>query len=660
MLRVDVLLLDLVIVLGAARLLGFLARKVGQPPVIGEIVAGILLGPTLLGPWLGGELFGPDIRPALSALADVGLVLFMFVVGLELDQKLVRGKGKAAASIALGSSGVPFVLGVVLALFLVGDHAEEGKSLPFVLFLGAAMAATAFPVLARILTDRKLHRTTLGGLALASAAVIDVLAWTVLAVVVAIAGAGESTSQWQVLLAVPYAAVMFLVVRPLLARLVPAFERAGRLTPGLLSVVLIGLFASAWVTEWMHVHFIFGAFLFGAVMPREGADHLNHQILERLEQLAVLLLLPMFFVVSGMNVNLRTLTVSSLWVLLAILAVAIGGKLAGSYLGARLQRVPGRQASALAVLLNTRGLTEIVILTVGLQKGVLSPELFSLMVLMALLTTALTAPLLKWVYPDRRIARDIADAERVALGTPDSYRVLTVVPGEPAASAPLAGLAAALAAARAPSEVVLGHLRPYPQGRLEVGIGLWSELTEMTEALGGLEVMAAKVRERGVEARVVTRFSADVPAELPGMVESASPALVLVPEDAPGRESLLGDATGRVITVRPGAYEALDGAGPVAVLNGPGDAAAHVALQLALATGRPLVVLSRGRGLSLAQRLSKLGVDVTSAVEAPADALLVAPDDGTAPAGAHLLVRAEQDADPVDWESAVPARERTS
>jgi len=275
MLHVEVLLLDLVIVLGAARLLGSLARRLGQPPVIGEIVAGILLGPTLLGPWIGDDLFGPDMRPALTALADVGLILFMFVVGMELDQKLVRGKGKVAGSIALGSTAVPFVLGALLALGLAERHAH-GKTLPFVLFLGAAMSATAFPVLARILTDREMHRTTLGGLALASAAIIDVLAWTILAIVVGLAGAEAASGQWQVLLAVPYAAVMFLVVRPLLARLVPAFERAGRLTPGLLSVVLLGLIGSAWATEWMHVHFIFGAFLFGAVMPREGAERLNH------------------------------------------------------------------------------------------------------------------------------------------------------------------------------------------------------------------------------------------------------------------------------------------------------------------------------------------------------------------------------------------------
>ncbi|MFC4587156.1 cation:proton antiporter [Sphaerisporangium corydalis] len=652
MLRVDVLLLDLVIVLGAARLLGLLAKRVGQPPVIGEIVAGILLGPTLLGPWIGDDLFGPDMRPALSALADVGLILFMFVVGLELDQKLVRGKGKVAASISVGSTVVPFVLGVLLALTLADEHAH-GRTLAFVLFLGAAMSATAFPVLARILTDRGMQRTMIGGLALASAAVIDVLAWTVLAVVVAIAGTEAATGQWQILLAVPYVALMFFVVRPLLARLVPAFERAGRITPGLLSIVLLGLLTSAWATEWMHIHFIFGAFLFGAVMPRAGAEKLNHQILERLEQLAVLLLLPMFFVVSGLNVNLRTLTVGSFGVLAAILAVAIGGKLAGSYLGARLRRLPGRQASALAILLNTRGLTEIVILTVGLQKGVLDGELYSLMVLMALLTTAMTGPLLRRVYPDRRVARDIAEAARVTLDGTTSYRVLVVIPGDPLDAGPLAWLAASLASARTPSEVVLGHLQPYPAGRLEVGTGLSSELAGMTETLGALEALAAGVRGRGPEARVVSRFSADVAAELPGLAESARPDVVVLARDTPGLDRVVAEATCRTVTVLPGTYEMT---GPVAVHPGQDDAAAHIALQLALATGRPLVVLGRGRGAALAQRLARLGVETTSADEAPSGALVVAAAGAAAPSGAHLLVRAEQDADPVDWAAVTPSK----
>ncbi len=703
MFHVDVLLLDLVIVLAAARLLGALARRLRQPPVIGEIVAGILLGPTLLGPWIGDDLFAADMRPPLQALASAGLVLFMFVVGLELDQKLVRGRGRTAITVALGSTAVPFAAGIVLALGLAGEHAQ-GRGLPFVLFLGAAMAATAFPVLARILTDRDMHRTSLGGLALAAAAVIDVLAWTILAVVVAIAGAGGASGQWKVLLALPYALVMFLLVRPLLARLAPAFERAGRLTPGLLSIVLIGLFASAWATEWAQIHYIFGAFVFGAVMPREEA--LVHQILERLEQLAVLLLLPMFFVVAGMNVDLRALETGSLGTLAAILAVAVGGKLLGSYGAARLSRVPTRQAAALATLLNTRGLTEIVILTVGLQKGVLDQELYSLMVVMALVTTAMTGPLLRRVYPDRRIARDIAEAERAALGEHAAHRVLvvlpivtppvasnaTVAPGaavDPAATVAdarsLVALTAALAASASPSEVVLAHLRPYPHGRLEVGTGLSSELLEMTETLSALEDLAAEVRREDLDVRVVSRFAADVAAELPALIASAEPDLLVLPADAPGRGEILSGTTCRAVTVAavpwgstaPAAAQGSDvhgtatapgpsgrppgprgrpwAASAVAVQHGSGDAPAHVALALSLAVDRPLVVIG---GRSLAGRLAKLGVDVSAAAEPPQDAVVVAAETTPPPPGAHLVVRAELDADPVDWTTAVPARSR--
>ncbi|MER5644093.1 cation:proton antiporter [Streptosporangium sp. NPDC002524] len=658
----DLLLLDLVIVLAAARLFGALARRLGQPPVIGEIVAGILLGPTLLGPLIGDQLFGPEMRPPLQALANVGLVLFMFVVGLELDQKLVRGKGRIAVTVALGSTVVPFVLGCVLALAVADEHVGGGRTLPFVLFMGAAMAATAFPVLARILTDRGMQRITLGGLALASAAVIDVLAWTVLAVVVGIAGAGEAEGQWKVLLALPYALVMFLVVKPLLARLVPAYEKAGRLTPGLLSLVLIGLIGSAWATEWMHVHFIFGAFVFGTVMPREGAERLNHEILERLEQLAVLLLLPMFFVVAGLNVNLRELDLSSLGTLAAILAVAIGGKLLGSYAAARTQRLPARQSWTLAALLNTRGLTEIVILTVGLQKGVLDDELYSLMVVMALVTTAMTGPLVRRLYPDRRVARDIADAERAALGVSAAHRVLVIVPEPAAEQAPLVGLATALALSKTPSEVVLGHLRPYPAGRLEVGSGLSSELAELAETLQELETLAAAARERGPDARVVSRFGADVAGELPGLASGARPDLLVLPAGVPGHAGVRDGATCRVVTVAESVTKSVtessypfEQAGPVAVHHRPGDdAAAHVALTLAMSRGRPLVVTGGNRASALAQRLVRLGVEATSG-PVPEGALVVAADTANAPEGAHLLVRAEQDADPVDWAEAVSA-----
>jgi K+:H+ antiporter len=687
MLRVDLLLLDLVVVLALARLLGAGARLLHQPPVLGEILAGILLGPSLLGSaWLGSwlgfspgrELFPAGLRPALTALADVGLVLFMFVVGMELDQKLVRGKGRVAAGVCLGSMLLPFALGCGVALWLAGRHAPPDRTLAFVLFFGAAMSATAFPVLARILTDRGMQRTELGGLALASAAVIDVLAWTLLAVVVAIAGT-EGNEQWHVALAVPYALVMLFGVRPLLRRLVPSYQRSGRLTPGLLALVLIGLLASAWATEWMQVHFIFGAFLFGAVMPRSGlpvrgqggtdlaAERLGQEILERLEQLAVLLLLPMFFVVSGLAVDLTTLNLGAMGALAVILVVAVVGKLAGAYAGARLTGVARRRSAALATLINTRGLTEIVILTVGLQKGVLDNELFSLMIVMALVTTAMTGPLLRWIHPDHQIARDLAEAERAALGEPTVYRVVAVLPTVPPdhgwpepplartpenlASADassghaVAALAAALAAGRPPAEVVLAHLRPYPAGRLEVGLGLSSELAEMAGALGALESYAAEFGSEELPVRVISRFASDVSIELPELVAAAQADLVVTPAGAPGHERLRANATGRLVTlVRP------DGSGltgrQVAVRYDGGadaDAAAAVALSLAGGHGRPLVIVGGRRAAALAARLAEAGADVRAAAAVPDDSTVVAPDTGESPASGDMLVRAERD-----------------
>lgn len=473
----------------------------------------------MLGDLIGGELFPADLRPVLKGLADVGLVLFMFVVGLELDQQLVRGRGRVAASVSLGSTLPSFGLGCLVALWLAADH-DQGRTLPFVLFFSAAMSATAFPVLARILTDRQMHRTRLGGLAPACAAVVDVLTWTALAVAVAIAGSGGS-DQWRVALTVPFALVMFLGVRPVLRRLVPAYEKAGRLTPDLLALVLIGLFASAWATEWMHVHFIFGAFLFGAVMPRAGAERLNHEILKRLEQLAVLLPLPMFFVVAGMSVDLTALEASGVGALAAILVVAIGGKLGGAYAAARLQRVPGRQAAALAALLNTRGLTEIVILSVGLEKGVLDTELYSLMVVMALITTAMTGPLLSRVYPARLVEQDLAEARRAVAGPRVDRRVVVVVED--------------------PERV--------------------GGLAEMADTMARLERLAAAIRAEGPPVRVVSRFSADVAAELPELVAGTDPDVIVIASTAPGRAAVRRAAGRRITLVDPAERRVVQPAG---------------------------------------------------------------------------------------------------
>lgn len=651
---VDVLLLDIVVILVAARLLGWLAKKVGQPSVIGEILAGILLGPTLLGHFDGGALFPEAVHPALTALADMGLVLFMFVVGLELDQKLVRGKAKVAVSIASGSTLLPFALGIGLALWLADEHGGDNP-IWFVIFFGAAMSATAFPVLARILTDRRMEQTQPGGLALASAAIIDVFVWIVFAVIVAFAGTGEE-GQWHTILAIPFVILMIVVVRPLLRRLVTAFQQAGRLTPGLLALVLLGLVASSWATEWMHIHFIFGAFLFGAVMPREGAEALTHEILERLEQLAVLLLLPMFFVVSGLNVDLSALKVDDIGVLLAILAVAIGGKLIGTYVAARLAKVPGRQASLLATLLNTRGLTEIVILSVGLEKGLLNQELFSLMVVMALVTTALSGWMQKLVYSDRRVARDIAEAERAQLGEHAAYRSMALVPSI-VADTGLAKLATYLTAGYRPAEVVLGHLRPYPRTELEVGGGLTSELADMAGAMGELERLAGEVGTAEVPAKVVSRFGRDTAAELPDFVDAAEPDLVLLSSDVPGLAAVRAAHEDRLVIVNAERRGELaeDGSGSlpsVAVRHDGGiaaDIAAELALRISTAAGVPLVAVGGRRAQALVGRLGKVGVAVSQEETPPLGALVVAADGSAEAADAHLLVRPERDADAVDW-----------
>jgi Kef-type K+ transport system membrane component KefB len=389
------LLLDLVVILATARLFGAISRRCGQPVVIGEILAGIALGPTLLGQLVGHRLFPAAVLPSLTTVADIGLVLYMFTVGMDLDAELVRHKLRVAAGVAAGATVLPLALGCGLAIWLAPRYAS-GAELPFVMFFAVSVSATAFPVLARILTDRGLDRTLLGGLSLASAAVIDVVCYALLAVVVAIASAAGHES-WRLLLAPVYFVVMFAAVRPFLKRLLaPADRRVGPVTTAKLCIVLIGLFASAWVTQWMQLNFIFGAFAFGAMMPRSAG--VIRPVRASLES-AVQLMLPVFFVVTGLTVNLAELRPAALGILAAILAVSIAGKVGGGYAGARLTGIPPRGSAVMAALVNTRGLTELVILSVGLQQHLLSPQLYALLVVMALVTTAMTGPLINWLEP---------------------------------------------------------------------------------------------------------------------------------------------------------------------------------------------------------------------------------------------------------------------
>lgn len=405
---VDLLLLEIAVILAAARLCGAVARRCGQSPVIGEIVAGIALGPTLLGHLVGTRLFPSSTGSALTALADVGLVLFMFTVGLDLDFALIRGRSRAVAAVSTGATAVPFVLGLGLALLLAPDYAHGARA-PFVLYFAVSISATAFPVLARILTDRNMQYTLLGSVAFASAAVIDVVSYALLAIAVALAAASGGQT-WRLALAPVFLLLMLCVVRPVARRAGTAFERSGKLTPALLTTLLIGLFAASWATQWMQLNLVFGAFLFGAMLPRTHA--LTEALTERLSS-AVHLLLPIFFAVAGLTVDLSGLRIGAVGVLAAVLATSVAGKLGGGYAGARSAGIPRRGAAVLAALVNTRGLTEIVILSVGLQDHLLGTGLYSLLVVMALITTAMTAPLVRRLYPDERLRQDLVDTDRV-------------------------------------------------------------------------------------------------------------------------------------------------------------------------------------------------------------------------------------------------------
>lgn len=412
------LLVGVAVILLATRLAGNLAERLRQPRVIGEMAAGILLGPTLFHGALSTALFPADTRPLLSALANLGVAVFMFLVGLELDHRIVRGNSTAALTTSLGAVLMPFGIGFGIAFVL----REPNSSMPgFALYIGTALSITAFPVLARILRDRDLHRTEIGGLALTCAALADLAAWTILAGVVAMLGAAQH--QWRLALVVPYLLVMLFAVRPLLRRL-------ARREPSATAIVAVvaGLLLSAACTEWLGLHFIFGAFFFGVLMPRTGAELLTRVLHDRVDTFSTTLLLPIFFVMAGLQVNLSGLTVAGLGELALVLAAAIVGKLGGAYLGARLGRRHRRDAAILASLMNTRGLTELIVLSLGLQLGIIDGYLYSLLVVMALVTTAMTGPLLTLLLGAAGLgdpAEPVAEPRR-AVGDVDASGDLTV------------------------------------------------------------------------------------------------------------------------------------------------------------------------------------------------------------------------------------------
>lgn len=400
----SILLLQLVVIIVAARSVGKLFKKIGQPPVLGEIVAGIVLGPSLLG-WLSPPamtfLFPAHSMETLKLLSQIGVALFMFVVGMELDVQHLRQKARTAVMVSNASIIVPFFLGTALSLWLYSSLAPAGTSFTaFALFIGVAMSITAFPVLARILEDRGMSQTYLGSIALTCAAVDDVTAWCMLAMVIAVAQSGSVAASFLTIgSTLIFICLMLLVIKPQLARWLPAGKNPREFTRGLVAGVLAFVLTCALVSEAIGIHALFGAFLAGVVIP-SGAG-LRTLLKERIETFSAVALLPLFFAFTGLRMQISLLDDWESWAIGAVIVVvAIAGKLVASMLMARWTGMNWRDSFSLGVLMNTRGLVELIVLNIGYDLGVLSARAFAMLVLMALITTFMTGPMLSLVRHD--------------------------------------------------------------------------------------------------------------------------------------------------------------------------------------------------------------------------------------------------------------------
>jgi Kef-type K+ transport system membrane component KefB len=392
------LILSIGVILLAARLFGLVFQRLGQPRVVGEMTAGIILGPSFLGkffPRAFAYVFPSSSTPALMALSEVGLLLFMFVVGLEVDLKRIQKQRAAVVLISNISIVLPLALGVGLATALYPQFAGEYVSFSsFALFMGTAMSVTAFPVLARILKERNLLGTGLGTMAISCAAIDDISAWLLLAILTAMM---HSTSSWhgfavRLLLLATFVIIMLAPIRRAASFIESLYQKKGAGLELISSLILI-LLAASWTTERLGVHALFGAFMAGLVMPKN--EHMIAEVVERIESVSLALLLPLFFVITGLRTRIDLLVGRSMWeYTAAIVTSAVVGKLAGAAFTAKATGMTWKDSLGLGVLMNTRGLVELVILNAGLELGVLSPQLFTMMVLMALITTFMTTPLL--------------------------------------------------------------------------------------------------------------------------------------------------------------------------------------------------------------------------------------------------------------------------
>lgn len=396
-LGLPILLLQILAIVLFAWVFGWLFRKIGQPAVIGEIVAGIALGPSLVGlffPQFSAFLFPPASLGNLQFLSQLGLILFMFVIGMELDVQVIRKQAFESLFISHASIIIPYALGVALSYFLFQEFASDGTPfVSFALFMGIAMSITAFPVMARILQERKMTGSRLGTMALTSAAVGDVTGWCILAVLIAIIKAGSSVSAiFTIGLVIFYGLFMVYFLKPLLKKL-HGYAKNSTLGKSMMTLVFISLLLSAFVTEAIGIHALFGAFMAGLVMPQDAT--FRKMVSEKIEDLSIVLLLPLFFVITGLRTHIDFLLEGAVWVPFAwILFVAIGGKFGGTAIASRLVGQSWKDSLSIGALMNSRGLMELIVLNIGFDLGIISSQIFSMLVLMALITTFMTSPAL--------------------------------------------------------------------------------------------------------------------------------------------------------------------------------------------------------------------------------------------------------------------------
>lgn len=392
------LLAQIVTIILVAKLFGWICIKLKQPSVIGEMIAGIVLGPSLFGlyfPELSAFIFPKESLPNLQFLSQIGLILFMYIVGMELDLSVLRKKAHDAVVISHASIIIPFALGVGLSYFIYKEFAPEGIQFSsFALFIAIAMSITAFPVLARIVQERNLHKTKIGTVVITCAAADDITAWCILAAVIAIVKAGSfSGSVFVILMAVLYVFIMIKAVRPFLNRIAESQKGKGFINKGLVAIFFLVLIISSYATEVIGIHALFGAFMAGAIMP-ENVKFRN-LFIEKVEDVALVLLLPLFFVFTGLRTQIGLLNDVHLWKTGGlIILTAVTGKFMGSALTARFLKISWKDSLTIGALMNTRGLTELIVLNIGYDLGVLGPELFAMLVIMALFTTFMTGPCL--------------------------------------------------------------------------------------------------------------------------------------------------------------------------------------------------------------------------------------------------------------------------